>query len=214
VQAFHDRFDAGRRLAEALRARPAPDLVVGLARGGVQVAFEVARALGAELDVVAVRKVGHPWQPEYAIGAVAPGGGVYVRASDGLTEGEIAEAVTRAAAAADALDRTLRGGRPPVSLAGRDVLLVDDGLATGATMIAAARWARAAGARRVAAAVPVGAASTVELVRREVDELVCPSQVDGFGAVGFWYEEFPQLEDEDVLRLLRASEAAGPSHGD
>jgi len=206
---FRDRFEAGRRLAEALRRERGQDaVVVGLARGGVQVAAEIARALRAPLDVVAVRKIGHPWQPEYALGAVTPGDGVYVRASNGLTEQQVARAVATATEAAVALDRRLHVRRPAASLQGRTVLLVDDGLATGATMIAAARWARAAGAGRVVAVVPVAAAESAELVREEVDDFVSLSELAYFGAVGVWYETFSQVDDEEVLRLLDELAAA------
>lgn len=206
---FRDRFEAGRRLAEALRHECGGDaVVVGLARGGVQVAAEIARALRARLDVVAVRKIGHPWQPEYALGAVTPGDGVYVRASNGLTEQQVARAVATAKDAAVALDRRLHVRRPAASLQGRTVLLVDDGLATGATMIAAARWARAAGAGRVVAVVPVAAAESAELVREEVDEFVSLYELAYFGAVGVWYETFSQVDDEEVLRLVDELAAA------
>ena len=185
-------------------------LVVGLARGGMQTAAAVARRLGAPLDVLAVRKVGHPLQPEYGIGAVTPGGeGVYLRSRDGLTDEEIAEIVHRAKRAADDLDRRLHGDRPPFPIARRTVLLVDDGLAPGATMLAAVRWAQGQGARRIVAAVPVGAAQTVELIRREA-EVVCPLAVDDLGAVGLWYEDFRQVGDEDVLALLDEGGAGGP----
>jgi putative phosphoribosyl transferase len=205
---FRDRFDAGRRLAGELREQWSPEtVVVGLARGGVQVASEVARALASPLDVVAVRKIGHPLQPEYAIGAVAPGDAVYVRGPDGLTEAEVAEAVESARARAEELDRRLHAAHPPLDLGGKTVLLVDDGLATGATMIAAARWARRHGAGRVVAAVPVAASSSVELLREEIDELVCPHILDALGAVGLWYGDFPQAGDKEVLRLLDESTA-------
>jgi putative phosphoribosyl transferase len=206
---FRDRFEAGRRLAEALRDERGPaTIVVGLARGGVQVAAEVARALGAPLDVVAVRKVGHPWQPEYALGAVTPGAGLYVRASNGLTRHQLAEAVAKAQEAARDLDRRLHTRRAAMSLRGRTVVLADDGLATGATMIAAARWARSSGASHVVAVVPVAAAETAETVRREVDDFVSLYELRYFGAVGIWYEMFSQVGDEEVLRLLDELAAA------
>lgn len=205
---FPDRFEAGRELARELAPeRGATTVVVGLARGGVQVASEVAKSLAAPLDAVAVRKVGHPHQPEYALGAVAPGRIAYVRAHDGLTDAELAGAVDTAHRAADELDALLHRHRPPVAIAGKTAVLVDDGLATGATMIAAARWARAAGARRVVAAAPVGATRTVTLVRDEVDEVVCPHTTEAFGAVGFWYVRFDQVDDRQVTTLLE--EAAG-----
>lgn len=200
---FPDRFEAGRDLARLLADVPGQEtVVVGLARGGVQVASEVARALRAPLDALAVRKVGHPLQPEYAVGAVAPGETAYVRAHDGLTDAEIATAVSAARKAADDLDRRLHRHQAPVPVAGKTALLVDDGLATGATMIAAARWAYAAGARRVVAAVPAGAAQTVARLRQEVDEVVCVRESESFGAVGLWYVVFDQVGDDEVIRLL------------
>ena len=190
-------------LARALAAEPLTDaMVVGLARGGVVVAAEVARELGLPLDVVAVRKVGHPFQPEYALGAVAPGGGVYIRDPGGLTEAELAAQVERAEASAAELDRTLHAGREPIPLAGRTCLLVDDGLATGATMIAAVRWARARGAARVVAAVPVGASQSAALLRDEADAVVCPHELADLVAVGLWYRSFGQVDDAEVAALL------------
>jgi putative phosphoribosyl transferase len=200
---FADRRSAGRTLAELLAADVEADaVVVGLARGGVVVAAETARALGLPLDAVAVRKIGHPGQPEYAIGAVAPGDGVYVRGSDGLTAAQVEAAVAATKADAAALDRRLHAEHPPLELAGRTCVLVDDGLATGATMIAAVRWARARGAARVVAAVPVGAAETVALIHREADAVVCPYALEVFVAVGAWYDDFGQVGDGEVVRLL------------
>ena len=204
VPLFADRGEAGRQLAESLeRERKLDPIVVGLARGGVQVAAEVARALDAPLDVVAVRKVGHPWQPEYAIGAVTPGDGVYIRESDGLTEEQLTEVLAQTRAKAAALDRRLHAEHPALDLKDRTVLVVDDGLATGATMIAALRWARAAGAKRVVAAVPVAPADSVDLISGEADEVVCPHVLELFFAVGAWYSSFEQLDDVDVIRLIQ-----------
>lgn len=185
-------------------------VVVGVARGGVAVATEVSRLLDLPLDAVAVRKVGHPWQPEYAIGAVAPGGGVYVRAHDGLTDEEVDAVVGAAKSRAAALDSRLHAESEPLDLTERTCILVDDGLATGATMIAAVRWARSRGASRVVVAVPVGARETIELVRREADAVVCPYEPELFLAVGIWYQAFEQVGDEDVVRLL----AERRIHGD
>jgi len=200
---FADRRDAGRSLALALEdARGTDAVVVGLARGGVVVAAEVAHALGLPLDVVAVRKVGHPFQPEYALGAVAPGGGVYVRDPGGLTERELAAQIEAAEARAAQLDRALHEGHEPIPLAGRTCLLVDDGLATGATMIAAIRWARARGAARVVAAVPVGARQSTTLLRGEADAVVCPHELSDLVAVGLWYRAFGQVGDLEVASLL------------
>jgi putative phosphoribosyl transferase len=200
---FRDRREAGRRLADALVLEPGPEIVVvGLARGGVVVAAEVALALGAPLDALAVRKVRHPFQPEYALGAVAPGGVLFLRGADGLSPEAVAQAVAEASAEADELDRRLHEAAPPLELDGRRVLLVDDGLATGATMVAAVRHARARGAASVIVAVPVAAAESAERLREEADAVVCPFELELFGAVGFWYEDFTQVDDEDVARLL------------
>ncbi len=201
---FLDRYDAGRRLAQWLGPERADDgIVLGLARGGVLVAAEVAARLRMPLDVLTVRKVGHPLQPEYALGAVVAGGEAYLRSTDGLSEEEVRAAVASARAQADALDRRLRAGREPIDIAGRACLLVDDGLATGSTMIAAIRWARAAGARRVVAAVPVAAAQTAEVVRRLADAFVCPLEMAELWAVGAWYEDFRPAAAEEVIRLVR-----------
>lgn len=205
MRRFRDRFEAGEGLAEALPHSLAGNdvVVIALARGGIQAAVPVARRLAAPLDVVAVRKVGHPRSPEYAIGAVAPGEGVYLRAPHGLTDEQIAHVVRRAQAAAEELDRRLHARRAPIELAGRRVVLVDDGLATGATMVAAIHWARARGAIGVIVAVPVAAALTTAALRRDVD-VVCANEPAELGAVGFWYEQFDQLTDNQVVSLLDA----------
>ncbi|MGN6377653.1 MAG: phosphoribosyltransferase, partial [Gaiellales bacterium] len=167
-QQFDDRRQAGTILAGHLAADlPGDGVVIGLARGGVVVAAEVARTLGWPLDALAVRKVGHPLQPEYAIGAVTPGGGTMLRQDVGLSEEQLAQALAAAREGAEQLDRRLHERRPARPVAGHTCLLVDDGLATGATMIAAARWAREAGAGRVVIAVPVGPPETLDLLRRE-----------------------------------------------
>ncbi|MCZ7587308.1 MAG: phosphoribosyltransferase family protein [Gaiella sp.] len=201
---FDDRVDAGRHLGTALEgSRLEGAAVVGLARGGVPVGAEVARRLSLPLDVLAVRKVGHPWQPEYALGAVAPGpNGVYVRSHGGLADAELALIVERAKAEANRLDAMLHERVPPLDVAARTVVLVDDGLATGATMVAAVRWARGARAARVVVAVPVAAAQSLELLRRESDEVVCPHELRDFGAVGLWYANFDQVADAEVVALL------------
>jgi len=207
---FADRASAGRALGRELEPERGPELVVvGLARGGVQVAAEVGRVLGAPLDVVAVRKIGHPLQPEYGLGAVTPGDGVYVRAGDGLTPAQLAAVVEETRAKAALLDRRLHAEHPPVDLYDRTVLLVDDGLATGATMIAAVRWARAAGARRVVVGVPVAPVASVSLLRAEADRVVALHRLRRFVSVGSWYASFPQADDADVIDLIAASRRLG-----
>jgi putative phosphoribosyl transferase len=214
---FRDRRRAGRLLAHELEEAHVLDpshervVVVGLARGGVMVAAEVAGALHAPLDALAVRKVGHPRQPEYGLGAVAPGGVELVRSSDGLTRQELADAVGVARRAAEALDTSLHARSPRLPIEGTTCVLVDDGLATGGTMLAAVRWARVSGARRIVVAVPVGAVSTVRALERDgdVDVVVCPVLPNELGAVGSWYEDFDQVTNEAVVEALAASRAEG-----
>jgi putative phosphoribosyl transferase len=208
---FQDRQEAGRILAEHLAADlHGEGLVIGLARGGVVVAAEVASTLGWPLDAVAVRKVGHPVQPEYAIGAVTPDGDTMLRDVTGLSDEQLEQAVDAARAQARELDGRLHAARPARSPAGRTCVLVDDGLATGATMVAAVRWARAAGAGSVAVAVPVGPPDTLDLLRREADATVSLLAPPDMMAVGAWYRDFQQVSDEQVLELLDIAAAAGP----
>ena len=203
---FDDRVDAGRQLAAAMAPEPGVrTVVVGLARGGVPVAAEVAERLGAPLDVVVVRKVGHPLQPELALGAVTASGDYYVspmaayESTDTLREG-----FRTATTEAQRMERGLRVEVPPVRLMGATCVLVDDGLATGATMRAAVAAVRNLGAKRVVVAVPVGAAETCRLLEEEADEVVCLLTPEPFYAIGLWYHEFPQLDDDEVRDLLRA----------
>jgi predicted phosphoribosyltransferase len=211
---FRDRVDAGRILAQSLVDECAADaVVVGLARGGIEVAAEVARVLGLPLDAVAVRKIRHPVQPEYALGAVTPAGGVYLRSADGLTDDEIAAAIALARDEAEQLDRRLHAERVPLDLAGRQAIVVDDGLATAATMIAAVRWAGGRGAAQVVAAAPVASTEGVALLRNEADRVVCPYKLAGFGAVGFWYHDFGQVDDEKAIRLLEQGSTGADGHG-
>jgi predicted phosphoribosyltransferase len=207
---FEDRADAGRRLADALAGERLEDaIVVGLARGGVVTAAAVAERLGLPLDVLAVRKVGHPAQPEYAVGAVTPGGGLLLRDPGELSEAQLADAVVEAQRRAEELDGRLHAAHEALDPAGKTVLVVDDGLATGATMTAAARWARQAGARRVVLAVPLGPPETLAALAGEADDMVCPEQPLFFGAVGLWYERFPPVADDEVLALLAAARERG-----
>lgn len=194
-------------VSDALGEAAGTPVVIGLARGGVEVAAEVAAVLHAPLDGLAVRKVGHPLQPEYGIGAVAPGGIQYIRATNGLTEAEVAEAVRAAEEKVVALDARLHARHTPLSLGVATCVLVDDGLATGGTMVAAVRWAHARGARRVVVAVPVGAARTARSLERDedVDAVVCLVAPFDLGAIGMWYDDFHEVSDADVVELLTAT---------
>lgn len=203
---FVDRVDAGRRLAEELRFLAGEDLVVvGLPRGGVPVAFEVAQALGAPLDVVIVRKLGVPFQPELAMGALGEGGvrvlneeTVKLASPDGLAAVE-----DRERAEVDRRARQFRGTATPVPLAGRTVVVVDDGIATGATARAACQVVRAHGARRVVLAAPVAPAGADRQMHPDADEVVCVSTPSTFYAIGQFYTDFAQTSDEQVVGLLR-----------
>ena len=200
---FDDRRDAGAVLARSLTDWVTSNpVVIGLARGGVEVADVVARAFHLPLDALAVRKVGHPWNTEYALGAVAPGGIVYLRESDGLDRDAVAIVVATALQRAIALDRRLHTWHPALDPVARTCILIDDGLATGATMIAACRWARNHAAARVIAAVPVGATESIAMLEAEADSVVCPVPVRNLGAVGPWYRSFGQVDDERVIELI------------
>ena len=199
---FRSRAEAGRRLAPALAHVAQDAVIVGLARGGVAVAAALASVLERPLDVLAVRKIGHPLQPEFAIGAVAPNSAPYVRGHESLSEEDVANAVAASAGEVETLDATLHAPAPALPLAGRTCVLVDDGLATGATMHAAVVWARQRGARDIVAAVPVGAPSTVAGLRKEADEVICLEEQPMLFAVSLHYEDFGQLEDTEVADLL------------
>jgi putative phosphoribosyl transferase len=204
---FPDRPSAGEALAAELdRYRGSDVLVLGLPRGGVVVAAAVARRLDAELDVLVARKLGSPVSPELAIGAVTTGGARYLNrdiiAELGVPERWIAAVTEKERAEAERRERLFRGGCPPPAVAGRTVVLVDDGLATGATMRAAVRAVRQAGPARLVVAVPVGSPEACAALRDEVDEVVCLHAPVDFGAVGSWYVHFEQTEDHEVKRLL------------
>ena len=200
---FEDRLDAAARLAARLREPAAADtVVVALSHGGAVVAAEVARELHAPLDVVVVRKIRHPGAPERVLGAVAPGYAVYVRTDFGLTARQVAVATADARKELDHVDARLHGARHPIDVSGHEVLLIDDGITTGARMVTAARWARTQRARRVVAAVPIAAHEAAELVRSEVELFVCLHELASLGAVSIWYDEFEPVHDDDVLRLL------------
>jgi putative phosphoribosyl transferase len=218
MRVFRNRRDAGRQLATALESRGyMKPVVMGLPRGGVPVAFEVAARLGSPLDVFVVRKLGVPCQPELAMGAIASGG-ILVRNDDVLRAiggGEMALAAVERAERRELERREwlYRGDRPGAAVRGRDVLIVDDGLATGATMKAAVLALKQAGARRVVVAVPVGPPETCAELEALADEVVCLQRPARFMAVGQWYEEFGQTTDDEVRSLLEASGAGGSGPG-
>ncbi|AEB47938.1 MULTISPECIES: phosphoribosyltransferase [Micromonospora] len=206
---YRDRSEAGRALADRLAALSGrPDVtVLGLVRGGVPVAKVVADRLGAPLDVLVVRKLGMPWAPEVAFGALGPGG---VRVLNDLVAGQldaddIAEVQRREQAELDRREQLYRAGRPPLDLTGRTALIVDDGLATGATARAAVQVARHLGARRVVLAVPVGAQEACEMLAAEADEAICAQRPANFGAVGAYYDDFHEVSDDEVTEALTAT---------
>lgn len=206
--AFRDRSEAGQLLAERLIAYAGrPDiLVLALPRGGVPVAYEVARALGAPLDIFVVRKLGIPGHEELAMGAIASGG-VRVLNDDVVQALHIPERVIEAVAARELRElerreRAYRGDRPAPDVRDRTVILVDDGLATGSTMRAAVAALRRLGPARIVVAVPTAAPSTCEEFRREADECICQITPEPFHAVGLWYQDFSQTTDDEVRDLL------------
>ncbi len=209
---FADRRQAGRQLATLLEPyRPAQPVVVGIPRGGVPVAAEIARALQAPLDIVLVRKVGAPQNPEYAIGALAEGG-VQVISREavrmlGISERQLTALLRRVHEDLDDRLRRYRGERGPVDLAGRTAILVDDGLATGRSARAAIAALRRRGASHVILAVPVAAPESVRALREEADEVVCVQMPEDLWAVGYWYEDFRPTTDEEVAALLAESAA-------
>lgn len=212
---FRDRAQAGRWLALGLEHLRGTDaVVIGLPRGGVPVAYEVARALGAPLDVIVVRKLGVPFQPEVAVGAVGEDGALEVNAdvlrTARVDEHELAAIAARERAEVADQVRCLRGARPRVPLDGRTVVIVDDGIATGATARAACDVARARGAARVVLAVPVAAPSAVQELSHVADEVVCLESPTRFSAVGQFYSDFTQTTDDQVTALLGRAAARPP----
>ena len=204
---FVDRADAGRQLARRLLYLRGTDaVVVALPRGGVPVAAEVARELRAPLDVIVVRKLGVPFQPECGFGAIGEGGATVIDddvvRQARLTQQAIVGVEARERARLDRRVAQLRGGRPPVPLAGRIAVVVDDGIATGSTARAACLVARARGASRVIVAVPVGAAEAIASLRHDADEVVCLHSPAPFVAIGDWYQDFSQVADAEVTGLL------------
>jgi predicted phosphoribosyltransferase len=211
---FRDRADAGRHLLSRLGAYQGrlDVLVLGLPRGGIPVAYEVARGLGAPLDVFVVRKLGVPGQEELAMGAIATGG-VRIVNRDVVDALHIPPDVVDRAAAEEARElerreQSYRGERPQPGVEGKTVILVDDGLATGSTMRAAVAALRQQGPARIVVAVPVAAPSTCRELRQEVDEIVCFATPEPFMAVGRFYDDFAQTTDEEVRELLATARAA------
>lgn len=203
-----DRREAGRQLSQALDAyRGRGDLLVlALPRGGVPVAVEVAAALHASLDLLVARKLGTPGQPELAMGAIASGGAQVVNAdivaSLGIADDELKAVVERETRELERREQAYRGTRPRPAVAGKCVILVDDGVATGATVRAAAAALRSQQPARLVIAVPVAPPDTVERLRHDADEVVCPHTPEPFIAISRWYLDFPQLSDGDVRDLL------------
>lgn len=207
---FIDRRDAGRQLASRLTglAEDRP-LVIALPRGGVPVGFEVARRLGAPLDVLVVRKLGAPRNPELGVGAIAEHGSAVFDASTarrvGMTQEALDETVEREMVELRRRVEHYREGRTPPVLHGRTVIVVDDGLATGLTDLAAVRALRAQGAGRIVVGVPVGAREAVALIAAEADQVVCHTIPDELLGVGRWYRDFSPVSDQEVLDLLRTA---------
>ena len=211
VLIYPDRRTAGQGLAKQLGdyAGRSDTIVLALPRGGVPVAAEVATALAAPLDVLNVRKLGMPWQPEFAAGAIAPGGVLVLNPAARSTTSSL-ETLLEPVIASERRElarreRVYRRGRPPLDLRDRIAILVDDGIATGATMEAAVMAVRAMGAKEVVVAVPVAPPETVRRMGVHADRVVCPEQPAGFMAVGQYYVEFPQLSDAEVLDQLGAN---------
>ncbi len=221
MRGFADRSEAGRRLAEKLAAYAGRSdvVVLGLPRGGVVVAYEVARALGVPLDVYVVRKLGVPGQEELAFGAIASGG-IRVLNADvvrgvGLDQARIDAVAAREQIELERREKAYRGDSPPRELAGKTVIIVDDGLATGASMRTAIRSLAAHGPGRVVMAVPTAPSSTCRDLESEVDEAVCLMTPEMFFGVGQWYADFSQTTDDEVLEALRkAADFGRPAQGD
>lgn len=215
---FNDRHAAGRALARHLAEYSGLDdaIVLALPRGGVPVAWEVATALGVPLDVFVVRKLGVPQQPELAFGAIASGG-IRVLNEEVLREAHVSSRTVEALTAIEAeelrrREAAYREGRPPLDVAGKSVILVDDGLATGSTMRAAVRALKRQHAARVIVAVPVGASDACRALEAEANQVICLEQPEDFRAVGLWYGDFTQTTDHEVRELL--AKAATPAMAD
>lgn len=209
---FRDRADAGRQLAKLLEEHRGTDAVVlGITRGGVPVAFEVAGALKLPLDVFVVRKLGVPGQPELAAGAVASGGTIVLNeeVAGGIDDEALDQVGARELAELQRREHAFLGSEPALDTAGRKVILVDDGIATGSSMLVAVRALRAGGAGPVIVAVPVCQADVCYSLREEADEVVSIRSPDRLVSVGSWYRDFDQTEDENVRELLARSRNPG-----
>lgn len=208
---FRDRTEAGERLAEKLAGLGGEDVVVfALPRGGAPVAAPIARALNAPLDLALVRKIGVPFQPELAMGAVADGGAEIVVRNDnviaaaGVTDADFEKARQREVAELDRRRELYLKGRPRAEAQGRIAIVVDDGVATGATTRAALRAIRARNPKRLVLATPVAATDALATLSGEADEIVCLDAQEDFGAIGFFYRDFRQLTDDEVIGVLNA----------
>ncbi len=206
---FRDRKDAGERLAALLlHLKDRSPIVLALPRGGVAIGAEIARLLGAPLDIVLVRKIGVPWQRELALGAVADGGTPEIFIDERMAEslavpGDYMRAETaRQLAEVERRRQIYCAGRAPVEIAGRTAIVVDDGIATGATMRVALRSVRRQGPARLVLAAPVAAAETLAALAGEADETVCVATPQGLGAIGYYYDDFHQMSDDEVTTLL------------
>lgn len=218
VMRMMNRREAGHRLGEKLRERRWSDpVVLALPRGGVPVGLEIARAMAAPLDVLIVRKVGAPGHPEYGIGAITEDGHCWMDPASAIRftshVADVQETVTRERIELERRIMIYRGGRPLPRLTGHSVIVADDGLATGVTARVACAFLRQQGAREVVLAVPVCAPDTAEIVRQEVDELLCLCEPDLFYSVGQFYDEFEQLSDREVLDILQHSGLERPLAG-
>ena len=222
---FADRGEAGRRLADKLlHLKDRQPIVLALPRGGVAVGFEIAQALDAPLDIVLVRKIGVPWQPELALGAVTDGAGREIFVDRDLAtrldvpDGYIEEETARQLKEIERRRKSYCEGRPALEVAGRTAIVVDDGIATGATMRVALQAVRRRGPARLVLAVPVAPPDTLAALRKEVDEAVCLETPIELGAIGFYYRDFHQMRDSEVTDLLARAQrgtasgaAVGPS---
>ena len=213
---FADRNDAGQRLAARLvHLKDRRPVVLALPRGGVATGFEIARRLDAPLDVVLVRKIGVPWQPELALGAVTDGATPEVFIDEhtvealAIPEDYVREDTARQIAELERRRQVYCAGRPPLEVNGRTAIVVDDGIATGATMRVALRAVRRRGPNWLVLAAPVAAAETLSALSGEADETVCVAAPEGLGAIGFYYDDFHQMSDAEVTELL----AQAPQYG-